>query len=975
MESIGFRQQTYLSGRTDRVQQLAHVSLADGASNTMLGLNAGAKSTGYRNTYVGANVASSSKTSSNNVVVGANAGEFMRNSNDNVALGRRAAQFMNIGTYNVVVGTQAGEHMKRSSYNTVVGYRSGGQMISGARNTFVGSLSGYYTFNASDNVFVGESAGMQNRYGHRNTFLGTGAGKSSSRGNNSVLIGYYAAANGESIDGSVVIGSNVAPGANVVGNSVVLGSGAAAGAANVTESVIVGRGAGAGLVNVDSSVMLGTSSGAGSTGAFNTYVGRESGAGASGNLNAAVGYLAASPSMAGDRNAVLGFGAASSLRGNLNVVLGANAASTANCDQSTIVGAFAGANVRGNTNSVVGYGAASSLRGNLNVVFGANAAALSNSSSSTLVGAGAGRLLQGDFNTAVGALTSANVVGAYNTATGYGAATDCVGNALTAVGAFSAQQVRGNALTAVGYLAGGNVVGDRNTFVGFGAGSRTSGNALTAIGDGAAGNVIGERMTFIGSRTAGLVRGSDSFVAGQDHFSASADSAVPVTLSNVVLIGANVQRNDPGGTGSPLQLSNAVVLGAGLGLSNDDSESFVVGLNSVLKDQRAMQFRNAGTYPNYGSSILLWNNGGNPTPPGYGIGATPRYTTSPYGSTPISGIPAGRYKVSFSALVHGYPAVVYPDPVPSTLRIQGSRVEGVIAPQPTYLFNIYVPLTQLLQGGGNGFISGLSVETFVETTGAGSIGSLTFNGVAGYDAALVMGTTSYYWSDMKLELVSMSAGRDASFGATVDPNSLEVRSAMASFYENSGEYGSGVGLATKGPLFLRSGFYGSNLPATAATANTDIVLCCGQSTAPRVQISNTLTTIDGNNALKISSLAGVSGRLVKLNSDGSLSASSMNSERNTFSDPAANDGPSHRAYVGEYGAGLLRVAIKYMSGTAHACLLISYVTTPSSVEATVLSSHNPNNIVINDVTTSGSPNFYIEIVTPSQATSVSFLFL
>lgn len=967
MESIGFRQQTYLSGRTDRVQQLAHVSLVDGASNTMLGLNAGAKSTGYRNTYVGANVASYSTNSSNNVVVGANAGEFMRSSYDNVALGRRAAQFMNVGTYNVAVGTQAGERMKLSSYNTVVGYKSGGQMISGARNTFVGSLSGYYTFNASDNVFVGESAGMQNRYGHRNTFLGTGAGRSSARGNNSVLIGYYAAANGESIDGSVVIGSNVAPGANVVGNSVVLGSGAAAGAANVTESVIVGRGAGAGAADVDSSVMLGTSSGAGATGGFNTYVGRESGAGASGNLNVAIGYQAGSSvqNSNGNHNTVAGVYAAGSLRGNLNVVLGANAAATANMDFGTVVGAFAAGNLKGITNSVFGYGAASSLRGNLNVVFGANAAALSNSSSSTIVGAGAGRLLRGDFNTAVGALTSANVVGEYNTATGYGAATDCVGNALTAVGAFSAQQVRGNELTAVGYLAGGNVVGDRNTFVGFGAGSRTSGNALTAIGDGAAGNVVGERMTFIGSRTAGLVRGSDVFVAGQDHFSASADSAVPVTLSNVVLVGANVQHNNPGGT-EALQVSNAVVLGAGLGLSNDDSESFVVGLNSVLHDKRAMQFRNAGRYPNYGSSILLWSNGG---PMNNGIGDTQRDTSMlPDGFTPIYNIPAGRYKVSFSALVTGFPQSTYPDVPPSTYLVSGTRVEYSFPPVPTYIFNIRLPLTHLQDGIGRGYISGLSMETFEETTGTGSIGSLRFQGETAYLAP------GYYWTNMELRLVSMSAGRDASFGATVDPYSLEVRSAMASFYENSGEYGTGVGLATKGPLFLRSGFYGSNLPGTAATGNTDILLCCGQSTAPRVQISNTLTTIDGNNALKISSLAGTSGRLVKLYSDGSLAASSMNSERNTFSDPAAIDGPSHRAYVSEYGAGLLRVAIKDDMSTAHACLLISYVTGPASIEATVLSSHNPNNIGINVVTGGTSPSLYIEIQTTT-STRVSFLFL
>lgn len=343
MESIGFRQQTYLSGRTDRVQQLAHVSLVDGASNTMLGLNAGAKSTGYRNTYVGANVASSSKTSSNNVVVGANAGEFMRNSYDNVALGRRAAQFMNAGTYNVAVGTQAGERLARSSYNTVVGYKSGGQMISGARNTFVGSLSGYYTFNASDNVFVGESAGKQNRYGHRNTFVGSGAGKASENGNNSVFIGFEAGASVGNADGSTIIGTGAAATASGSYNTL-LGSEVAAnlhGNTNVavgyrtaknavsSNSVFVGALAGE-FANVHEAVAIGYDALCEATGAYVTCIGASALCEATGNNNTVCGSHTWQRA-AGDYNTLFGSRFAASDATDQTLVLHGNRVTLQNC--------------------------------------------------------------------------------------------------------------------------------------------------------------------------------------------------------------------------------------------------------------------------------------------------------------------------------------------------------------------------------------------------------------------------------------------------------------------------------------------------------------------------------------------------------------------------------------------------------------------------------------------------------------------
>ena len=321
MESVGFRQQTYLTGRTDRVQQLAHVSLVDGAENTLLGLNAGAKNSGHRNTYIGANVATFGSLSSNNVFVGAQAAEFVRRSYDNVAIGRKAAQFMNSATYNVVVGTQAGSRMQRSSYNTVVGYKSGGMMMSGAQNTFVGALSGYYTFNATDNVFAGFAAGMHNRYGHRNTFVGAGAGKNSDTGNDSVFIGFEA---------------------------------------------------GAGMVHADGSTIIGRGAAANAAGSYNTLLGSDVASSLQGNACVAVGYNTASNARSSN-SVFIGAFAGRDAHADESVAVGFDALCTAVGSYITCIGTTALCNLTGNSNTVCGSHTWQDARGDYNSVFGSNA--------------------------------------------------------------------------------------------------------------------------------------------------------------------------------------------------------------------------------------------------------------------------------------------------------------------------------------------------------------------------------------------------------------------------------------------------------------------------------------------------------------------------------------------------------------------------------------------------------------------------
>jgi hypothetical protein len=319
MDSAGYRQQFNLAGRTDRVQQLSHVSLADGADNTLLGLEAGAKVTGNTNTFVGSRVARVAAYSSNNVVVGARAAEYLGSrTHDNVILGHLAGQQIVYSESNVVVGAEAGRYVQRSVLCTLVGFRAGGEMASGARNTFVGAQSGYYSYNNSDNVFVGDRAGMNNRVGHRNTFVGTGAGISATRGNDSVLIGYYA---------------------------------------------------GATLMDADGSTIVGQGAGSNASGGYNTLLGSGVAEELDGNACVIVGYRAAAHA-AGNNTVYVGAFAGNAMRASETVAVGYEALASGEGQYITVVGASAALSLHGNNNTIAGSHAWQVARGDYNSVFG-----------------------------------------------------------------------------------------------------------------------------------------------------------------------------------------------------------------------------------------------------------------------------------------------------------------------------------------------------------------------------------------------------------------------------------------------------------------------------------------------------------------------------------------------------------------------------------------------------------------------------
>ena len=522
MDDAGYRQQYSLGGRTDRVQQLSHISLLDGSLNTFIGLNAGAKNfRGTENAYVGAESATVSDASSRNVTVGAKAGYSMVRSSDNVVIGRRAGYSLADCHGAVIIGTDAGANVQRSRFNTMIGYKTGGQMISGTRNTFVGAQAGFYTLNASDNVFVGDSAGMNNRYGRRNTMVGTGAGKSAARADDCIFIGFEAGATASNISGSVAIGSNVAASANSVTSSVVIGDGAAANVENVGNSVAVGAGAGSGAGNVESSVFVGAQAGQDSQGGYNTYVGREAGADASGNLNAALGYGSAK-GMIGDRNAVMLGGP--DFHGTESVVLGHDAGSASFATSSVLIGSYAGRSLTGADGAVL--------------VGGSVAGGATRTEGGTMVGYLAGSSSDGTYNTFVGRDAGSGVSGGNNVCVGASAGLYLMGDTNLAI--MGGVGFHGNVSVVVGPGAGFQAAGENSVFVGsagFGAtaissvligdagcgrSSRGNTNAFILGGHG----YVGDRSVCIGD--AGYMSNGDwnTLINGPQYFSGNSCTAI-----------------------------------------------------------------------------------------------------------------------------------------------------------------------------------------------------------------------------------------------------------------------------------------------------------------------------------------------------------------------------------------------------------------------------------------------------------------
>jgi hypothetical protein len=165
--------QVYLPGTTDRISQLAWVSLADGGDNAILGYNSGLRLTSSytNNVLLGTNVARSARSVATTVLVGAAAGRGTDRITDTVGLGYNClSQATDVGT-SVIVGASAGTRLRRTTECVAVGYRSMQYVRDGSSTVAVGSEAAR-SFQGQYNTIVGAQC-AQNVTAQYSTVVGS----------------------------------------------------------------------------------------------------------------------------------------------------------------------------------------------------------------------------------------------------------------------------------------------------------------------------------------------------------------------------------------------------------------------------------------------------------------------------------------------------------------------------------------------------------------------------------------------------------------------------------------------------------------------------------------------------------------------------------------------------------------------------------------------------------------------------------
>jgi hypothetical protein len=234
-----------LSGGTaDRTNQLAFLSLADGQSNTYIGLNAGNKFPSYPglNCFVGAGSGGNTRFAMTSVYLGALSGQNSERIGDTVAIGYGSAQSARECYSSVLVGSGSGAKLVRSELNTALGHQSFSGVVSASRCVAAGAYSSRFSQGITDNCYLGYACGQ------------------SSRGSDSVYVGSMCA---QVVNGNAVTSIGAGSLANTVyaSNAVVCGTFGGENAQDVRDVVMAGYGVGRGMRNVSSSLVLGTGAG------------------------------------------------------------------------------------------------------------------------------------------------------------------------------------------------------------------------------------------------------------------------------------------------------------------------------------------------------------------------------------------------------------------------------------------------------------------------------------------------------------------------------------------------------------------------------------------------------------------------------------------------------------------------------------------------------------------------------------------
>ena len=242
-------------GVVDRTNQLAFLSLADGHSNTYVGLNSGNKFPARLNCFVGAGSGANTRYAMTSVYLGALAGQSSNRIGDCVAIGYGSAQSARDCYSSVLVGSGSGAKLVRSELNSALGHQSFSSVVSASRCVAVGAYSSRFSQGITDNCYVGYACG-QNSRGSNSVYLGSMSAQVVN-GNAVTSVGAGSLANTEYASNVVVCGALGGENAQDIRDVVMAGYGVGRDMSNVSSSLVLGTGAGQSMTNSSFNVVAG----------------------------------------------------------------------------------------------------------------------------------------------------------------------------------------------------------------------------------------------------------------------------------------------------------------------------------------------------------------------------------------------------------------------------------------------------------------------------------------------------------------------------------------------------------------------------------------------------------------------------------------------------------------------------------------------------------------------------------------------
>lgn len=398
----------HFPGRTDKLNQLAHVSLIDGVDNTAVGVNT-AHVSGAQNTVVGAYAGTLDAASHHAVLVGHHTGNAAQTLAHTVAIGAGALSSATVVRDSVFVGSLTAGSARAADLCTALGYASGERLSTGVRTTLVGAMCGQFSFNTQDDTFVGYACGRACRDGARNVGVGALCGAALQTGADNVLVGYMAGANMVTAHQCVGVGAMALEHAANASNVIAIGTGAGRYATGARDAIFIGgwgRDEGPGESGIETGNCVFVGIGTGFAGFDNVGIGTSTLPMVSGRDNVALGTTAGFRLLDGDSNVLVGSRSGAALgSAQQNVLVGVDSGATLLGGENTGLGTEVGPAGISFRNTCVGHQTGTYAVGSENVIVGAGACKSSSvTRQNVVVGAlAATRGFAGDNNIVLGA--------------------------------------------------------------------------------------------------------------------------------------------------------------------------------------------------------------------------------------------------------------------------------------------------------------------------------------------------------------------------------------------------------------------------------------------------------------------------------------------------------------------------------------------------------------------------------------------